>query len=95
MPDGKYPLHEAAQNGNIRDVMACLAAGVCIDSRNKRHNTPLMQAAENGHVCIVQALLAAGEAEAIARADWIPCTARYRSRFLDACWQRPSPCSPT
>ena len=66
---GMYPLHQAAENGNLPEVNHLLSVhGINVDVKNSSGNTPLHRAADDGHVHVVSVLLAAG-AEVDARND--------------------------
>ena len=66
---GMYPLHQAAENGNLPEVNHLLSVhGINVDVKNDSGNTPLHRAADDGHVHVVSVLLAAG-AEVDARND--------------------------
>jgi len=55
----EYPLHRAADAGDLNRVLELLRSGVKVDSRTKSNETPLMAAAGRGRVDVVEALIAA------------------------------------
>lgn len=58
---GKFPLHQAAADGDLSALCRCLIdASLHVDTRNRRGNTALMLAAETVQVEAVRTLLAGG-----------------------------------
>jgi uncharacterized protein len=61
LPTGEEdPIIEAARNGNIRALEACMTAGTSVNYRGKWGMTPLMWAAAKGHVPAVGRLISKG-----------------------------------
>jgi ankyrin repeat protein len=68
-----YPLHAAAQAGDMEEVRRLLATGQDLNARDAEGNTPLHLAAFNGQLDAVIALLAAGaDANAQDAQGWTP-----------------------
>ncbi|XP_018018236.1 ankyrin repeat domain-containing protein 16 [Hyalella azteca] len=85
--DGKRPLHEAAQCGNLAAVKILILAGSNVDSLNRAEWTPLMMAASKPStesLCIVKELIAAGSNLALLNKDgWSAAHICCRSGSVD------------
>ncbi len=54
------PFHQAARDGNVRQLQAFIQEGYVVDAPDANGNTPLMLAAQSGQLKAVQALIKAG-----------------------------------
>lgn len=82
--DGENSLFEAAERGDPRTVLACLAAGVDVDALDGEGRTALALAAASGSVPILKALLEAGASVDPAGASVLPLELAVVNAKLDA-----------
>ena len=56
-PGRNYPLHIAAQNGNVHIVSILIEAGAQVNVYNEKEENPLQMAAESGNAKVGQILI--------------------------------------